>query len=110
LIAVLWYLTVLLCIVKGQEGRFSIYIHPSRLRPVHISRHFSDREIHSDHVTWGRISMVDAERRLLANALEDPDNQHFVLLSERLFHKLIEFAQSHYFNFQLRSVYLMYLF
>lgn len=26
--------------------------------------------------------MVDAERRLLANALEDPDNQHFVLLSE----------------------------
>lgn len=68
---------------KGQEGRFSIYIHPSRLRPVHISRHFSDREIHSDQVTWGRISMVDAERRLLANALEDPDNQHFVLLSER---------------------------
>jgi hypothetical protein len=67
---------------QGQEGRFSIYIHPSRLRPVHISRHFSDREIHSDHVTWGRISMVDAERRLLANALEDPDNQHFVLLSE----------------------------
>ncbi|KAH0906677.1 hypothetical protein HID58_038504 [Brassica napus] len=43
--------------LQGQEGRFSIYIHPSRLRPVHISRHFTDREIHSDHVTWGRISM-----------------------------------------------------
>jgi hypothetical protein len=26
--------------------------------------------------------MIDAERRLLANALQDPDNQHFVLLSE----------------------------
>lgn len=27
--------------------------------------------------------MIDAERRLLANALGDPDNQHFVLLSDR---------------------------
>jgi len=34
-------------------------------------------------VVWGKISMVDADRRLLANALEDPDNQHFVLLSDR---------------------------
>ncbi|KAJ4913191.1 hypothetical protein Rs2_07812 [Raphanus sativus] len=67
---------------KGHEGKFTIYIHPSKERPVHISRHFSDREIHSDEVTWGRISMVDAEKRLLVNALEDPDNQHFVLLSE----------------------------
>ncbi|KAL2337810.1 hypothetical protein Fmac_012256 [Flemingia macrophylla] len=30
----------------------------------------------------GKISMVDAERRLLANALQDPDNQQFVLLSD----------------------------
>ncbi|KAF2534216.1 hypothetical protein F2Q70_00033093 [Brassica cretica] len=66
----------------GHEGKFSIYIHPSKERPVHISSHFSDREIHSDEVTWGRISMVDAEKRLLVSALEDPDNQHFVLLSE----------------------------
>lgn len=34
-------------------------------------------------VVWGKISMIDAERRLLANALKDPDNQHFVLLSDR---------------------------
>lgn len=34
-------------------------------------------------VAWGKITMVDAERRLLANALKDPDNLHFVLLSER---------------------------
>ncbi|XP_020553507.1 uncharacterized protein LOC105173886 isoform X2 [Sesamum indicum] len=33
-------------------------------------------------VVWGKISMVDAERRLLANALKDPNNQHFVLLSD----------------------------
>jgi hypothetical protein len=35
-------------------------------------------------VIWGTISMIDAEKRLLAHALEDPENQHFVLLSERL--------------------------
>jgi hypothetical protein len=34
-------------------------------------------------VEWGTISMIDAEKRLLANALEDPDNQFFVLLSDR---------------------------
>eukprot|EP00256_Glycine_max_P057559 XP_014625424.1 uncharacterized protein LOC100784132 isoform X2 [Glycine max] len=33
-------------------------------------------------VIWGKISMVDAERRLLANALQDTDNQQFVLLSD----------------------------
>ncbi|CAD6335960.1 unnamed protein product [Miscanthus lutarioriparius] len=33
-------------------------------------------------VVWGLISMVDAEKRLLANALEDVDNQVFVLLSD----------------------------
>ncbi|XP_042991033.1 glycosyltransferase BC10-like isoform X4 [Carya illinoinensis] len=35
-------------------------------------------------VVWGKISMVDAEKRLLANALVDPDNQQFVLLSESI--------------------------
>jgi hypothetical protein len=32
--------------------------------------------------TWGDISMCDAERRLLANALLDQGNERFVLLSE----------------------------
>lgn len=31
---------------------------------------------------WGTVSMIDAERRLLANALLDLSNQRFVLLSE----------------------------
>jgi len=34
-------------------------------------------------VVWGKMSMVEAERRLLANALQDPNNQHFILLSDR---------------------------
>lgn len=37
-------------------------------------------------VVWGKFSMVEAEKRLLANALLDPDNQHFVLLSDRSLH------------------------
>lgn len=34
-------------------------------------------------VVWGKISMIDAERRLLGNALKDPDNMRFVLISDR---------------------------
>ncbi|MBA0795302.1 hypothetical protein Gohar_006174 [Gossypium harknessii] len=67
---------------SGNEGRFSVYIHASKEKPVHVSPYFLNREIHSSPVTWGAFSMVDAERRLLAYALKDPDNLHFVLLSD----------------------------
>ncbi|MQL95588.1 hypothetical protein Taro_028263 [Colocasia esculenta] len=66
----------------GHEDRFSIYVHASREKPVHASSLFTDRDIRSKKVIWGKISMVDAEKRLLANALQDADNQHFVLLSD----------------------------
>ncbi|XP_078438274.1 glycosyltransferase BC10-like [Wolffia australiana] len=66
----------------GHEGRYSIYVHASRESPVHASSLFVNSDIRSDQVSWGEISMVDAEKRLLANALQDPDNQHFVLLSD----------------------------
>ncbi|XAR63735.1 hypothetical protein NMG60_11023778 [Bertholletia excelsa] len=66
----------------GHEGRFSVYVHASKDKPFHASHYFVNRDIRSDKVAWGKISMVDAERRLLANALKDPDNQHFVLLSD----------------------------
>ncbi|CAA2950492.1 uncharacterized protein LOC111412154 [Olea europaea subsp. europaea] len=67
---------------QGHEGSFSVYVHASKDKPVHFSEYFINREIRSDKVGWGKISMVDAEKRLLANALKDPDNQHFVLLSD----------------------------
>ncbi|XP_048495005.1 glycosyltransferase BC10 isoform X2 [Beta vulgaris subsp. vulgaris] len=67
---------------QGHEGRFSVFVHASREKPVHVSHYFLGRDIRSDRVVWGKISMVDAERRLLAHALRDPDNQHFVLLSD----------------------------
>ncbi|XP_073149678.1 glycosyltransferase BC10-like [Henckelia pumila] len=67
---------------QGHESMFSVYVHASKDKPVHLSRYFINREIRSDKVEWGKISMVEAERRLLANALKDPDNQYFVLLSD----------------------------
>ncbi|KAJ6363130.1 hypothetical protein OIU78_003333 [Salix suchowensis] len=67
---------------SGHEDRFSVYVHASKEKPVHVSRYFVNRDVRSDKVIWGQISMIDAERRLLANALGDPDNQHFVLLSD----------------------------
>ncbi|KAF6149995.1 hypothetical protein GIB67_029360 [Kingdonia uniflora] len=67
---------------RGHDERFSVYVHASREKPVHTSRHFIDRDIRSEKVVWGKISMIDAERRLLANAFQDPNNQHFVLLSD----------------------------
>ncbi|XP_038700893.1 glycosyltransferase BC10-like [Tripterygium wilfordii] len=66
----------------GHEERFSVYVHASKEKPVHVSRYFINRDIRSEQVIWGKITMIDAERRLLANALKDPDNQHFVLLSD----------------------------
>ncbi|RWR82660.1 hypothetical protein CKAN_01138900 [Cinnamomum micranthum f. kanehirae] len=66
----------------GHEGRFSIYVHASNEKPKHVSPSFIGRDISSEKVLWGGISMVDAEKRLLANALQDTDNQHFVLLSD----------------------------
>ncbi|KAI9097641.1 hypothetical protein K1719_025412 [Acacia pycnantha] len=67
---------------EGHEGKFSVYVHMPNEKPVHKSRYFVGREIRSKPVGWGSISTVEAERRLLANALLDPDNQHFVLLSD----------------------------
>ncbi|ESW10780.1 hypothetical protein PHAVU_009G237400 [Phaseolus vulgaris] len=67
---------------QGHEGKFSVYVHASKTKPIHVSRYFVNRDVRSNQVVWGKISMVNAERRLLANALQDPDNQQFVLLSD----------------------------
>ncbi|KAG8384101.1 hypothetical protein BUALT_Bualt04G0083000 [Buddleja alternifolia] len=69
---------------KGYEGNYSIYVHPhpSYNESVPQDSAFYARRIPSQPVYWGTISMIDAERRLLANALLDPSNQKFVLLSD----------------------------
>ncbi|GJW97633.1 core-2/I-branching beta-1,6-N-acetylglucosaminyltransferase family protein [Tanacetum coccineum] len=69
---------------KGHEGQYSIYIHslPSYEAKYEPTSAFYGRQIPSQVAEWGRMSMCDAERRLIANALLDISNEHFVLLSE----------------------------
>ncbi|KAL5748872.1 hypothetical protein ACOSP7_025915 [Xanthoceras sorbifolium] len=69
---------------KGHEGLYSIYVHssPSFNQTVPENSVFHGRRIPSKGVEWGKFSMLEAERRLLANALLDITNQRFVLLSE----------------------------
>ncbi|XP_031491192.1 glycosyltransferase BC10-like [Nymphaea colorata] len=69
---------------KGHEGKFSIYVHthPSYNETVAEESVFHGRRIPSKECGWGSISLLEAERRLLANALLDFSNERFVLLSE----------------------------
>ncbi|KAK7269792.1 hypothetical protein RIF29_22528 [Crotalaria pallida] len=69
---------------KGHEGYYSVYVHSN---PSYNGSHpespvFHGRRIPSKEVQWGKVNMIEAERRLLANALLDFSNQRFVLLSE----------------------------
>lgn len=69
---------------RGHEGLYSIYVHalPSYVEDYPSSSVFHRRQIPSQMVEWGKMSMCDAERRLLANALLDISNEWFILLSE----------------------------
>ncbi|GMP95021.1 hypothetical protein CsSME_00044239 [Camellia sinensis var. sinensis] len=69
---------------KGHQGLYSIYIHslPSYQVEFPSSSVFYKRQIPSQVSEWGKMSMCDAERRLVANALLDITNEWFVLLSE----------------------------
>ncbi|XP_059316934.1 glycosyltransferase BC10-like [Lycium ferocissimum] len=79
LLAPLWEL-----FFKGHEGLYSIYVHsdPSYNQSEVESPFSHGRRIPSKEVEWGKVNMVEAEKRLLANALLDISNQRFVLLSE----------------------------
>ncbi|PSS02923.1 4-hydroxy-7-methoxy-3-oxo-3,4-dihydro-2H-1, 4-benzoxazin-2-yl glucoside beta-D-glucosidase [Actinidia chinensis var. chinensis] len=69
---------------EGHGKLFSIYVHalPGYELDVSSTSPFYRREIPSQHVEWGTVSLADAERRLLSNALLDFSNERFVLLSE----------------------------
>ncbi|MBA0548201.1 hypothetical protein Golob_019311, partial [Gossypium lobatum] len=67
--------------LEGHQGFYTIYVH-SHLHYNQIvpqTSVFYGRRIPSQPVYWGTATMIDAERRLLANALLDPSNQQFVL-------------------------------
>ncbi|WCJ21002.1 Core-2/I-branching beta-1 6-N-acetylglucosaminyltransferase family protein [Euphorbia peplus] len=72
---------------KGEEPKFSIYVHS---RPGFIlskattrSNYFLNRQVNdSIQVDWGGATMIQAERILLRHALQDPENERFVFLSD----------------------------
>ncbi|KAE8802053.1 core-2 i-branching beta- -n-acetylglucosaminyltransferase family protein isoform 1 [Hordeum vulgare] len=68
----------------GHTGLFSVYVHPdpSYLGSPEKGSVFYSRRVPSKEARWEQSSIVEAERRLLANALLDTTNEHFVLLSE----------------------------
>lgn len=43
---------------QGHEGRFSVYVHASKDKPVHFSRYFINREIRSDTVCSSFLYLV----------------------------------------------------
>ncbi|KAF7144267.1 hypothetical protein RHSIM_Rhsim05G0116100 [Rhododendron simsii] len=69
---------------KGHEKLFSIYVHalPGYELNVSDTSPFYRPQIPSQIVKWGSVSLADAKRRLLANALFDYSNDRFILLSE----------------------------
>ncbi|KAG4400102.1 hypothetical protein GLYMA_08G367200v4 [Glycine max] len=69
---------------KGHDGFYSIYLHqhPCFSETMPEDSVFYGRNIPSELVVWGAPSLMDAGKRLLANALMDLSNQRFVLLSE----------------------------
>ncbi|CAM0878565.1 unnamed protein product [Alopecurus aequalis] len=69
---------------EGHEGMYSIYVHaqPDYTGSPPPESPFFGRMVPSQRTSWGNINLVDAERRLLANALLDLSNAHFALVSE----------------------------
>ncbi|XP_074363959.1 glycosyltransferase BC10-like [Apium graveolens] len=70
---------------EGHEGFYSIYVHSDPSYNESLSEDesvFRGRRIPSKKVEWGQFNMIEAEKRLLGNALLDASNQRFVLLSE----------------------------
>ncbi|KAF8724519.1 hypothetical protein HU200_020773 [Digitaria exilis] len=68
----------------GHDGLYSIYVHahPSYSGSPPADSVFYGRYIPSQRTKWGDASLVEAERRLLANALLDLGNERFALFSE----------------------------
>ncbi|KAL6546799.1 hypothetical protein OROMI_022520 [Orobanche minor] len=70
-----------------EKAKFSIYIHSE---PGFVfdesntrSAFFLNRQLNNSiKVAWGEASMIEAERVLFEEALQDPANQRFILLSD----------------------------
>ncbi|GBG67938.1 hypothetical protein CBR_g1057 [Chara braunii] len=100
--------------LRGYEDLYSIYVHqmPRFEFPQNDSKLFARRVIQSENVEWGRMDVVDAQRRLLANAIMNPLNQRFIFLSDScvpvtdflfMYHYLIDTCDSFVESAQARG-------
>nr|DAD45908.1 TPA_asm: hypothetical protein HUJ06_004138 [Nelumbo nucifera] len=69
---------------QGHENLFSVYVHALPGYELNVSRSsaFYGRQIPSQDVQWGSVTLSDGERRLLANALLDFSNERRKMLPD----------------------------
>nr|XP_024397750.1 uncharacterized protein LOC112292983 isoform X2 [Physcomitrium patens] len=72
---------------ESRENEFSIYIHArpgySYTEENTMCRFFVDRQLKNPtQVVWGEATMIQAERLLLTEALKEPLNDRFLLISD----------------------------
>ena len=68
--------------LQGNESRYSIYCHPKE--PENVSNELLKKNIIPEHIDtcWSCINLVEANILLMENALKDPQNKKFILVSE----------------------------
>lgn len=68
---------------KANSSHYTIYVHPHQGFKYHNTSFFYGREIPRVHnVKWGGMSQVRAIKGLVQEALKDPLNEWFCLMSE----------------------------
>jgi hypothetical protein len=67
---------------KDNESRYTIYCHPKE--PENVSTQLLKNNIIPEHIDtcWGCINLVEANILLMQNALKEPKNKKFILVSE----------------------------
>lgn len=69
--------------MKGHEDYFSVYSHYSLKSDDNVKQKLlTDSRVFPVFTKWGDISLMQAERELLKNALQDKRNKYFILLSD----------------------------
>lgn len=62
------------------KNKYNIYIHYKENEPL---KHFEQYKLYETIETcWGCLSIVQAQNLILKEALKDPNNQHFIWLSD----------------------------
>ena len=96
---------------QGRD-RATVYCHPKY--PNHIKQKFLQDSIISNRIatSWANVSLVRATNNMIAEALKDPDNQYFMLLSEKCmplydfdhtYEQIVETGKSWIFNYKWTS-------